>query len=174
MEDTNIGGYDIPKGTRLFISVWSVHQNEEWYPEPTVFKPERWDDNGDEDKKRPAYAWLPFGLGPHKCIGNFISFTSSHSMITYLVTVTVSHRIQVCNGRVMCCLDNDLSTIYISSTSTYFDTIKIVSTKYTNCQGRYTLYRSSTKYAQPDDISSINIKLRSFLPHFNHLPLINH
>jgi cytochrome P450 len=77
MEDTNIGGYDIPKGTRLFISVWSVHQNEEWYPEPTVFKPERWDDTGDEDKKRPAYAWLPFGLGPHKCIGNFISFASS-------------------------------------------------------------------------------------------------
>jgi cytochrome P450 len=34
--------YDIPAGTSIGMSPWNQHYNEELFPEPTQFKPERW------------------------------------------------------------------------------------------------------------------------------------
>jgi cytochrome P450 len=60
-------GHTISKGSIVVIAPWLLHHDERWWPEPLTFRPERW--LGDEQERRPRYAFLPFGGGPRVCIG---------------------------------------------------------------------------------------------------------
>lgn len=66
-EDANIGGYPIPKGGSVVISPYATHRLEKYFPNPEQFDPERFHPNHEADI--PRYAYLPFGAGPHVCIG---------------------------------------------------------------------------------------------------------
>merc|ERR1711894_536686 len=44
-DDVELRGYHIPKGTMVMPSVYSVHMNEETFPEPHKFNPHRFLDN---------------------------------------------------------------------------------------------------------------------------------
>lgn len=66
-EDDEVVGYRIPAGTRVLFSIWTTHRDPDVYPDPTVFRPERW--LGDEPSLRPRHAYLPFGGGRRACIG---------------------------------------------------------------------------------------------------------
>jgi len=60
-------GHTIAPGSIVVIAPWLLHHDERWWPEPLTFRPERW--LGDEQERRPRYAFLPFGGGPRVCIG---------------------------------------------------------------------------------------------------------
>jgi len=60
-------GLFIPKGMLINIPLYVIHHNPEYWPEPELFKPERFlKENAD---KIVPYSWLPFGAGPRACIG---------------------------------------------------------------------------------------------------------
>lgn len=63
----------IPKHTNVLIPVWAIHRDPEIYPHPEEFDPERFND--ENEKHRHSMNYLPFGDGPHNCIGNKISIT---------------------------------------------------------------------------------------------------
>lgn len=42
-----VDGHIIPRGTLVGVNPYAVMHNEEYYPEPFVFWPERWLDEGD-------------------------------------------------------------------------------------------------------------------------------
>lgn len=67
LEDTEIAGYPVPKGTWVFASQWSAHRNPDFFPEPEKFNPSRWEDG--LAKRLPLGAYFPFGLGGRSCIG---------------------------------------------------------------------------------------------------------
>ncbi|KAF6203169.1 hypothetical protein GE061_003586 [Apolygus lucorum] len=56
-------GTTIPKGTAVFIPVYSIHRDPKYFPEPEKFKPERFE----QGITKGAYS--PFGDGPRICIG---------------------------------------------------------------------------------------------------------
>ncbi|CAH0731802.1 unnamed protein product, partial [Brenthis ino] len=60
-------GLTLEKGNRIHIPVYHLHRNPDYFPEPEVFRPERF--IGEERKKINQYAFLPFGNGPRICIG---------------------------------------------------------------------------------------------------------
>jgi cytochrome P450 family 135 len=59
-----IGGYRIPAGTMVLPAIAGLHFDEEIYPEPHEFRPERFLEGAPDH-----YAWIPFGGGVRRCIG---------------------------------------------------------------------------------------------------------
>ena len=66
--DLELGGYRVKKGCTIFMSQWVNHRDPRYFPEPEVFRPERWEDG--LAKRIPKYAYFPFGGGQRVCIGN--------------------------------------------------------------------------------------------------------
>ncbi|GAA3704433.1 cytochrome P450 [Nonomuraea antimicrobica] len=71
LQTATLGGYELPPGTQVFYSVYSIQRDENVYDEPNEFRPRRW--IGD-DKKYPRTAFLPFGAGVRNCIGEHFAW----------------------------------------------------------------------------------------------------
>uniref|UniRef100_A0A4X2JQ35 Steroid 17-alpha-hydroxylase/17,20 lyase n=1 Tax=Vombatus ursinus TaxID=29139 RepID=A0A4X2JQ35_VOMUR len=71
--DTSIGEYTIPKDTRIYINLWSIHHDPTEWDEPEQFKPERFLDKNKEQLIMPTASYFPFGGGPRTCIGEFLA-----------------------------------------------------------------------------------------------------
>jgi cytochrome P450 len=69
-EDSNLGGYVVPKGSLLNIDILGIHRNPEYWSNPEVFDPDRFLEGGEMDSQSPTSAYLPFGAGTRQCIGN--------------------------------------------------------------------------------------------------------
>ncbi|XP_033752268.1 probable cytochrome P450 12d1 proximal, mitochondrial [Pecten maximus] len=67
--DTVLSGYHIPAGTTVAMHSTFIGQDAKEFPEPDVFKPERWIRSNTSPKKNHPFAMTPFGFGPRGCIG---------------------------------------------------------------------------------------------------------
>jgi cytochrome P450 len=63
-EDLRVGAYDLPKGTRVFPSIYLTNRSARVYENPEEFRPERFLGEGPE-----TFSWIPFGGGIRRCIG---------------------------------------------------------------------------------------------------------
>ncbi|HVA28024.1 MAG TPA: cytochrome P450 [Candidatus Baltobacteraceae bacterium] len=61
---TLAGGYALKSGTTVFVCALALHRREELYPDPLRFHPDRW-----IASEVPPFAYLPFGGGARRCIG---------------------------------------------------------------------------------------------------------
>jgi retinoid hydroxylase len=68
VKDVEFGGYRIPAGTRVLLSLAACHRLPEVFANPDVFDPDRFAPPREEDKRTP-YALVTFGGGPRICIG---------------------------------------------------------------------------------------------------------
>ena len=75
MEDSELGGFAIPAGSRVFVSIYANHMNKKYWHEPTKFLPERFL----KRIARPAY--FPFGLGERVCLGKNLAGLEPHLVI---------------------------------------------------------------------------------------------
>ncbi|KAG0274791.1 hypothetical protein BGZ95_009459 [Linnemannia exigua] len=94
--DDKILGYDIPKGTQLFLSSACIHKLKSVYGEDAEeFKPERWMDPStltEEQRKATkfvtpemSWAYQPFLTGPRSCIGSKFATIEMKIIIYYLL-----------------------------------------------------------------------------------------
>jgi cytochrome P450 len=68
-EDEIVGGYHVPAGSWLEVSVWGIHHSPAVWHEPEIFDPRRFDVPAGEFPGGHRYAWMPFGAGPRACVG---------------------------------------------------------------------------------------------------------
>ncbi|OTA92489.1 hypothetical protein M434DRAFT_396371 [Hypoxylon sp. CO27-5] len=67
-----IDGRIIPEGTQLGVNTYALLHNEEYFPSPFTFKPERWLDPESNQASREAFA--PFSLGSRSCLGKSMAY----------------------------------------------------------------------------------------------------
>ncbi|CAL1296477.1 unnamed protein product [Larinioides sclopetarius] len=66
-EDTKICGYTVPKDTTCFIVTYLLHRDEEVFPDPEKFDPDRF--SVENRVNIPEFAYIPFSGGARNCIG---------------------------------------------------------------------------------------------------------
>eukprot|EP00257_Ricinus_communis_P000201 XP_002509601.2 flavonoid 3',5'-hydroxylase 1 [Ricinus communis] len=67
-----LGGYTIPKGTTIFLNVYAIHRDPQFWDNPLEFRPERFLNNinaGNFDFSGNNFQYLPFGSGRRVCAG---------------------------------------------------------------------------------------------------------
>jgi cytochrome P450 len=63
LKPIELGGYELPAGTTVAPCVYLIHRNEEIYPNPRHFQPERF-----LEQPPGTYTWIPFGGGTRRCL----------------------------------------------------------------------------------------------------------
>lgn len=56
-------------GTTTLTSLWLLHRNKDYFPDPEKFDPDRF--LSENCTKRGLCEYMPFGTGPRNCIGEF-------------------------------------------------------------------------------------------------------
>ncbi|MBI5667915.1 MAG: cytochrome P450 [Chloroflexi bacterium] len=96
VEDVEIGGYVIPRGTMVVLSQWTLHHDPRFCDEPARFRPERFSVENEANIDR--YAYLPFGVGPRICLGN--AFAMMEARLA-LATILQHYRLTPAPGYIM-------------------------------------------------------------------------
>jgi cytochrome P450 len=83
VEEVNIGGYDVAKGSLVFANTYAMQHDERFFADAGHFDPERFAAGWEE--RIPRYAYLPFGSGPRVCIGNGFAMMETRLILAAMV-----------------------------------------------------------------------------------------
>ncbi|PFH48808.1 hypothetical protein AMATHDRAFT_149066 [Amanita thiersii Skay4041] len=82
-QDDEYEGYFIPKGTIVMGNTWAILHNEEMFPDPEVFRPERFL----SDTSNLKVSDIAFGFGRRACPGRFFSDASLFIIVASVLSV---------------------------------------------------------------------------------------
>jgi cytochrome P450 len=77
---TDLDKYPLVKGSTLMVNMQGVHHNPQYWPEPLVYKPDRF------LQPIAPYTFLPFVEGPRMCLGQYLSLLESKVVISLLLS----------------------------------------------------------------------------------------
>lgn len=84
-----LGDIGLKKGSSVLIVPWLLHRHRKLWDQPDAFRPERF--APDQVAARPRFAYIPFGAGPHICIGAAFAMTEA-----ILCLATLAKRFRLC------------------------------------------------------------------------------
>lgn len=90
IEEDQIGGYRIPKGSIVAVSPFALHRDPRFFPDPDRFDPSRFL-NGSIDK----FAFIPFGAGPRHCVASNMAYIEAQFT---LATIFQRYRVRCAPG----------------------------------------------------------------------------
>lgn len=82
LEDIEVGGYRLAKGVNILVSPYTLHRMPQYFPEPERFDPSRF--SPEKEKSLPRNAYLPFGVGPHVCIGAHFAVMEMNLILAHM------------------------------------------------------------------------------------------
>lgn len=71
-----LGNYYVPPNTLIVPFIHGIHRHPSLYPDPDVFRPERF-----LETKPGTYTLIPFGGGPHRCLGDRLALFQATLML---------------------------------------------------------------------------------------------
>ncbi|XP_077982770.1 steroid 17-alpha-hydroxylase/17,20 lyase-like [Glandiceps talaboti] len=88
--DTAVGGYNLPRGTLVWINILNLHMSDKYWDKPGEFRPEHFLDRDGKALPKPE-SFLPFSAGRRVCVGEALArnellliFTSLFQQFTFL------------------------------------------------------------------------------------------
>jgi cytochrome P450 len=84
LQELEILGHRIPRGTLVFYSPYLTHRDERLFPDPDTFNPGRWDP-ALGDRVAPSTALVGFGGGPRVCLGKAFALLQLRVMAATLI-----------------------------------------------------------------------------------------
>jgi len=75
LEDYEVAGYRIPRGSLVLVSQYVVQRDPRFFPDPERFDPGRW--TPEAKAARPHFSYFPFGGGPRRCVGEGFAWTEA-------------------------------------------------------------------------------------------------
>ncbi len=88
LEADVLGGFELPAGATVIASPYAIQRDEQWWPNPGLFNPERF--LGAESPKESGsgpLTYLPFGAGPRLCIGRDLALMEAPMVVATLARV---------------------------------------------------------------------------------------
>lgn len=89
LEEAKLGGYTIPKESKVVVNAWWLSNNPEWWKNPEEFRPERFlEEEGSTDAVaggKVDFRFLPFGMGRRSCPGIILALPILGLVIAKLV-----------------------------------------------------------------------------------------
>ncbi|KAI3500387.1 hypothetical protein L1887_36208 [Cichorium endivia] len=84
IQDVEVQGFTVPKNAQILCNIWAMGQDPNIWPDPEVFRPERFLDVG-IDYKGHDFELLPFGAGRRICPGLNLANRMLHIMLGSLI-----------------------------------------------------------------------------------------
>nr|XP_012222591.1 PREDICTED: cytochrome P450 4C1-like [Linepithema humile] len=82
-EDVKLQSYLVPSKTVLFMPIYDIHRDPNFWPQPDVFDPDRF--LPENSQNRHPFSYLPFSAGPRNCIGQRFAMLELKAVIAPLV-----------------------------------------------------------------------------------------
>ncbi|KAJ9573563.1 hypothetical protein L9F63_009048 [Diploptera punctata] len=76
--------YTLCPGQVIWIPIYGLHHDPEYFPDPDKFDPERFSDEN-RDKIKP-YTYVPFGSGARNCIGNRFALMETKIALIHILS----------------------------------------------------------------------------------------
>lgn len=83
LEDDDLFGYKLPKGSPMISSIWSLHRRPDLWENPEEFNPQRF--TPEKVKARSKWHYIPFGAGPRMCIGNHFAIMEIQILLVMML-----------------------------------------------------------------------------------------
>ncbi|MCB9565217.1 MAG: cytochrome P450 [Kofleriaceae bacterium] len=77
-----IGPVEVQPREVVMVTIRGIHRRPDLWPEPAVFRPDRFTEAA--KRARPRYHYMPFGAGPRICIGNHFALQEAHLIVATL------------------------------------------------------------------------------------------
>ncbi|GGZ49337.1 cytochrome P450 [Streptomyces inusitatus] len=94
-QPVELGGFGVPAGTEIAFSLYAVHRDPALYSDPERFEPDRW--LPERRAAVPREAFVPFGAGNRKCIGDAFAWTEA---TIALATILARWRLRPVDGHI--------------------------------------------------------------------------
>jgi cytochrome P450 len=104
LEADTLGGYSIPQGATIYVSLYATHRLAEFWPDPDRFDPERF--RPEENERRPRFAFIPFAAGHRNCVGGTTAIAELKLAVAllaqrYELDLAPGHRVEAAAGTTM-------------------------------------------------------------------------
>ena len=85
-----VDGHQFSSGTILGTPCYAIHHHPAYYPNPFVYKPERWVANESEGISAESVAlaqsaFCPFGIGPRSCAGRYMAYAETSVVVARMI-----------------------------------------------------------------------------------------
>ncbi|XP_002007306.3 cytochrome P450 4d8 [Drosophila mojavensis] len=79
---SKFGAGVIPSGSEIFMIIYGMHNDADYFPEPDLFKPERHESS---DRSATNFSYAPFSAGPRNCVGQKFALLEMKMLLAKIV-----------------------------------------------------------------------------------------